>query len=448
MKLKGIKIQKLFDLFDYDIQLNQEDSLTILTGPNGYGKTTILNIIYNIFNQRFFYFQTLKFESISIYFPDEKQVTITKKPGKTQTLQSIRIVNNQQQLVVNHIPTVDIQIDLYEKGNISDAFVYNSDIESKLINELNKYIPIQRISQNSVLDNRTGKQISLRDFLIENINYLPIKIINLINKQGNEKISQVLNSTNVYIIKEERLLTQTRASNQLNSFDRTIEMYAKELQNMIAQKQIEAYQITQRLDSSFPKRLIECKETLSKEAFDIQFAALTEKQNQLQQYGISTSQQDVTEYNENTANVLTVYLKDSEEKAKVFDDLLSKINLFVRILNEKRFTFKYITIDSSKGFQFKTDNGDILNLTDLSSGEQQEVVLFYELLFKTNPNTLILIDEPEISLHVIWQKAFVQDLQEIAKMKQISFLVSTHSPQIINDRWDLTKDLYDLANVK
>jgi len=51
-------------------------------------------------------------------------------------------------------------------------------------------------------------------------------------------------------------------------------------------------------------------------------------------------------------------------------------------------------------------------------------------------------------LHVIWQKAFIQDLQKIAKMKQISFLVSTHAPQIINDRWDLTRDLFDLANSK
>ncbi|MDR2921332.1 MAG: AAA family ATPase, partial [Tannerella sp.] len=90
-------------------------------------------------------------------------------------------------------------------------------------------------------------------------------------------------------------------------------------------------------------------------------------------------------------------------------------------------------------------NGQRLNLTDLSSGEQQEVVLLYELLFKTNSNTLILIDEPEISLHVMWQKAFIRDLQRIAQVKQISFLISTHAPQIINDRWDLTRDLFNLA---
>jgi len=44
-----------------------------------------------------------------------------------------------------------------------------------------------------------------------------------------------------------------------------------------------------------------------------------------------------------------------------------------------------------------------LKLTDLSSGEQQEVVMLYELLFCVQPGTLVLIDEPELSLHVVWQ---------------------------------------------
>ena len=124
---------------------------------------------------------------------------------------------------------------------------------------------------------------------------------------------------------------------------------------------------------------------------------------------------------------------------------MNKFEILTSILNSKHFTNKTITINAESGFAINTKDGKKLEITDLSSGEQQEVVLQYELLFKTNPNTLILIDEPEISLHVMWQKAFIEDLQRIAKMKQISFLVSTHAPQIINNRWDLTRDLFTLA---
>jgi predicted ATP-binding protein involved in virulence len=72
----------------------------------------------------------------------------------------------------------------------------------------------------------------------------------------------------------------------------------------------------------------------------------------------------------------------------------------------------------------------------------------YELLFKTESNDIILIDEPEISLHVSWQKVFVRDLLAVSDIQHISFLLATHSPQIINGRWDLTIDLYRLANDK
>jgi predicted ATP-binding protein involved in virulence len=82
-----------------------------------------------------------------------------------------------------------------------------------------------------------------------------------------------------------------------------------------------------------------------------------------------------------------------------------------------------------------------LPVTSLSSGEQHELVLLYELLFKVNPDSLILIDEPELSLHIAWQQQFLQDLQKITQLASFDVLIATHSPQIIHDRWDLTVEL-------
>jgi len=451
MELQSIVIKKLFGLFDYNIDLNNEENLTILTGPNGYGKTTILNIMYNLFNQRFFYFQKLNFELISVYFIEGKRIDVTKKKGKEKIEQAIQIVDNQQRIVHQSVETIDIHINLFSENNPIDTFIYNDETENRLAQELRHFFPIRQLTAGLWVDERTGKQITLNEFLNENSNQLPEKIITIIKRQENRnaQVLQLLGKASVYLIKEQRLLKQVFENNRtLNSnisFINTIEEYARELKNIIEQKQLEAYQMTQQLDSSFPKRLIECKEFLSESDFTVRFTQLTKKQLQLQTFGIATTKQDVTEYSKETANVLTVYLEDSEEKLRVYDDLLDKIELFVNILNEKRFAFKSIKINGTQGFYFQLKNGQRLNLTDLSSGEQQEVVLFYELLFRTNPNTLILIDEPEISLHVTWQKAFVQDLQRISKMKQISFLVATHSPQIINGRWDLGRDLFKLA---
>ena len=153
------------------------------------------------------------------------------------------------------------------------------------------------------------------------------------------------------------------------------------------------------------------------------------------------SRQEFLTYSEVDAKALTVYLKDFELKLGVFDALLQKLELFTNILNERRFTFKSINVNRNKGFFFKTSKGKELELNQLSSGEQHEVVLLYELIFNVKPNILVLIDEPEISLHITWQKEFLNDLLKIIKIQNIQVIIATHSPTIINDRWDLVYNL-------
>ena len=147
--------------------------------------------------------------------------------------------------------------------------------------------------------------------------------------------------------------------------------------------------------------------------------------------------QDIDE--ENT-HVLAVYIEDVKQKLSVFDQLTAKIDLLIKIIN-KRFLHKQLSISRTDGFVFTSSKSKKLSPTKLSSGEQNELVLLYEMLFKVSPNSLILIDEPEISLHVAWQQQFLTDLEEITKLIGFDVLIATHSPQIINDRWDLTVEL-------
>ena len=47
-----------------------------------------------------------------------------------------------------------------------------------------------------------------------------------------------------------------------------------------------------------------------------------------------------------------------------------------------------------------------------------------------------MIDEPEISLNVVWQRRFLDDLERIVELRDFDVLIATHSPQIISDKWD------------
>lgn len=137
--------------------------------------------------------------------------------------------------------------------------------------------------------------------------------------------------------------------------------------------------------------------------------------------------------------VLAVYARDAREKLSVFDDLFARVDRLTRIANA-RFLYKNVAVGSG-GLRILTPEGTELEPELLSSGEQHELVLLYELLFRVAPNSLILVDEPELSLHVAWQEELLSDLMDVARLGEFRMLLATHSPQIISDRWDLTIEL-------
>lgn len=76
----------------------------------------------------------------------------------------------------------------------------------------------------------------------------------------------------------------------------------------------------------------------------------------------------------------------------------------------------------------ETDDGQRISLNSLSSGEKHTLLIFIETLL-TGIGT-ILIDEPEISLHVDWQREFISDMHQLNPDGQL--VIATHSPAIIS----------------
>lgn len=139
---------------------------------------------------------------------------------------------------------------------------------------------------------------------------------------------------------------------------------------------------------------------------------------------------------------LSLYVHDMAEKLSVLDYLARRIKLLLDHVNAK-FRHKRLRIDREKGFIAENDRGQLLELDALSSGEQHELVLHYDLLFMVAPNTLVMIDEPERSLYVSWQKRFLPDLLEIVKITGLDVLFTTHSPYLVGEREELMVALAD-----
>lgn len=72
-----------------------------------------------------------------------------------------------------------------------------------------------------------------------------------------------------------------------------------------------------------------------------------------------------------------------------------------------------------------------LSLSSLSSGEKQLLILLTEALLQRERNYLFIADEPELSLHVKWQKMILPEMLKLNPNAQI--IVATHSPEVASN---------------
>lgn len=112
----------------------------------------------------------------------------------------------------------------------------------------------------------------------------------------------------------------------------------------------------------------------------------------------------------------------------VKDAVDSRIEEVSNILKGIKLNTKLIDLTSEKAI-FESPNGKKISIDDLSSGEKQ---LYYRAAFlsKLNiKNSLILVDEPETSLHPTWQREIIKLYQNAGENNQV--ILATHSPHII-----------------
>lgn len=214
-------------------------------------------------------------------------------------------------------------------------------------------------------------------------------------------------------------------------------------------------QTATKLDAEFPAKMFQISQrewdSAEKVALSQRWEVIQEQRKRLQHVGLLLER---TNENTNTftpilqqeqtdnskLSVFALYLDHEQQKLQVFQELLAKAEIFVRIINEK-FAQKHVKLDSSDGYIVTNEIGEKVPLDGLSSGEQHELLLLHKLLFEIKPNTLVLIDEPELSMHVVWQRDFLDDLLDIAQLVKIDVIVATHSPYIVGDHTDLLVQL-------
>lgn len=90
--------------------------------------------------------------------------------------------------------------------------------------------------------------------------------------------------------------------------------------------------------------------------------------------------------------------------------------------------------------------GKTLSPYQLSSGEKQILVILLTVLIQNNKASILFMDEPEISLHIDWQKKLIQYIKELNPNVQI--ILATHSPAVVMEGWlDKVSEISDLITL-
>ena len=111
--ISKIRIKGLYDIYNYDIDFSKNWKVLILTGPNGYGKTTILQIINHFCQGKFWLFYYLNFQLIELSFDDGVSFAITKN--------GVQLVGAQYKSAI--IDMYDAQGKRVELGNIDETYI-------------------------------------------------------------------------------------------------------------------------------------------------------------------------------------------------------------------------------------------------------------------------------------------------------------------------------------
>ena len=142
--------------------------------------------------------------------------------------------------------------------------------------------------------------------------------------------------------------------------------------------------------------------------------------------------------NSNVIRDIPSYIATRRNYLATIEEDLTMKEITNKVVNEINSIFDILELDVKlKGFSkdektmpiFENSAGEEFDINDLSSGEKQLFLRTLSIKMLEPKNSIILIDEPELSLHPKWQQRIIEVYKKIGENNQI--IIATHSPHIL-----------------
>lgn len=410
-----VAVEGLFGDLAYSFSLNKDPRLTIVTAPNGFGKSTLLRIIAFALSGKYPKLLRIPFKRFQLRTDAGLELEVRREIVQPHAGFERRVRGSISLLQLKHDRApVEVASHSIEEV-VADRGRKHSDDQS---GAARSPLPLQWQSEE-------GAEPAELVLFRESIAVAEIPASRLIDQHAQE--SDVSGARN------DQLTVQWISSLVTARVDSSMREYAER---------------SQELDRTFPGHvitdLLKGDTKTSEMALQAQLDALKQTYIRYAELGLieldSVPQPIPPAADETVQKILRRYYDQISNKLDSFSDVADRLELLLSAINERLY-FKKIIFNRSEGIEVKGRHGDSIPLTSLSSGEQHLLVIFGTLLFADPVPDLILLDEPEISLHLDWQDNFLPTLEKILHVVPASVLVATHSPTIINGRWELCVEL-------
>lgn len=130
--------------------------------------------------------------------------------------------------------------------------------------------------------------------------------------------------------------------------------------------------------------------------------------------------------------ILKPYLDSLKDQVESLAPAYELIDTFVTAVNEF-LDRKRLSFSASRGIQLHGRGSTILHPENLSSGERHLLLLLSVAVLATEERPLVIIDEPELSLGIGWQRQLLRQLLRCSSSANVQFLIASHSVQVMGE---------------
>lgn len=417
----------------FDINLDFQDGVNIIHGSNGTGKTTVLHILANAVNEDFRRFGHLKFQKLTITLDDDTEILIEQQ-NSPQTVTTV-FVNNQK--IYSYSFAELLEEEKQEENSeilfsqFSPRYYPSSSKKKQDIDLKATYFPAFRtmIEAWATLDEN-----EIRHFARRSPNFRKV----LRSSARSTELARILFGKFVPRLEypspieiEEHINSElTEAQLKIASLDRNLLSQAFLQFSQAISQSFETDDNTKEPDEVITE-IIELSEKLQNSPFQVNRDQSDDVYNKLIEQ--LRAFESYPEYKTIASRVLSVYKRSLQQRLDAQIKAYSSIERYLESVNgfleRKQLKIGSTSLPQGRG-KLGVKIGDeeaIHSLQILSSGERQVVGLIYAASHMTG-GRVVLIDEPEISLHIDWQRKLLPEMVKQLDEKQL--IICTHSAVI------------------